>query len=246
MKNKRGEKLRVAISWLAGNICRLLMQVLDLLLVGLTHPTLLWANLRYLLYSLGRSPYRVQRFEQSLLQGRFSFMQDDDVYGETPWWTLRRMLVFLQAKADDCFIDLGSGNGRALYAAIVLFKMRAHGYEFLQSRHAVATHMLQSEQQKDRVQLHHELAWNADLSQADIVLLTWTCMAPHSRKKISQNLRQLQAGSRVIAITHPIELTDDFSLLRHSSMCFSWGRGEVYFYQKKARENPVKNDKSEY
>lgn len=208
------------------------MQLIDLTLVALWRPRLLTAQLHFLTAGLGRSPYRVEPFEQRLNQQKKPFIQDDYVYGETPWWTLRKILKRLAAQPGESFFDLGSGTGRVVLGAVQLGRLRGYGYEQISTRHHLACHVLAPELRAKKIQLQLAESWHAPLDQAQLVLLTWTCMAPASRQRIVAALMRLAKGARIATVTHPIEDNSEFIFLAQQRLCFSWGRGDVYFYRR--------------
>lgn len=200
----------------------------ELLTTTLWSKTLLLADLRWALLALGNSPYRSGTFQQHLVSQQNRADKAAFVFGETPWFTVKKMLQKAQLQRGGTFVDLGSGVGRVVLYASWFFGAKSIGYEVLSQRHQQAEQVVQCSGVAGVTLLCQDLA-SADLERADVVYLVWTCFCQESRARAVASLGLLQPGARIIAATHPI----DSELVEHTCSepaWYSWGRGTVHYY----------------
>ncbi len=180
-----------------------------------------WRRLRF---ELGRrywldTPYAIVRREGAGGQ--------ELIWGETPCATLLAMLRGVDAGPQDVFYDLGCGRGLTVMFAHLALGMRAEGWELLPSFVARARDVSR--------QLGLDVAWHegswleADLSGGTVAFLAWTTYPPPMRREAERRLSTLQAGARVITLTHPLQ-GEAWTLLDKARLRFSWGWGTVYSY----------------
>jgi len=207
------------------------VKAVELARVTLWSPGLLAADLRYGLLSLLRSPYRAGAFEQHLLARRRGGDVDEYIFGETPWFTLRRILRRAGLGSGDLLIDIGAGDGRVLLFAALQLGARAIGYEVIAERADTARRVLAA-CAIDGVTVVHGDGFDADLSGADVVYCAWTCFSPQSRSRLGEVIESLHPGARLITVTHPV-VDDRVESLGTERAWFGWGRSDVYYYRRR-------------
>ena len=116
----------------------------------------------------------------------------------TPERVVQRMLELAEVSKDDVVYDLGSGDGRILFAAAEGFKARAVGIEINatlveQTRERVTELGLE-----ERIQVRQEHLLEADLSAASVVTVY---LLSSSNEVLRPKLeRELKPGSRVVSL----------------------------------------------
>lgn len=150
----------------------------------------------------------------------------------------------------ECFIDLGSGSGKAVHAAALLssFK-RCIGYESVQALHKQAKHassqliQLLPEEYLNHTSVEFEQCdflnkhWP---DNTDFVLVHATCYSNRLRQAIEMKLRQeiTTTGAIVVLVTQELSAAAvEFDLLRALTMRMGWGNASVHIYRR--RETPA-------
>lgn len=103
----------------------------------------------------------------------------------------------------DHVVDMGSGDGVLLFAAIKAGAGTAEGYEVHPMLTAFSRRRAKRKGLEKRVRIHQRSYWNADLSKTDVVLLY---QISGSMQRLGEKLkRELPTGARVIsnAFTFP-------------------------------------------
>ena len=185
-------------------------------------PRLLVANLRIFAASLRDSPYRQRSFRRAFGARRVRQSQGELIYGETPIATVLGALGDVDVGPGTRFVDLGCGRGRVLLAARFL-GAEAHGVELLEEHVDAIREPLEN----TGITLEVGDAADARLDDVDVAFVTWTCMSERSRARLTENLRNLPRGARVLSVTWPID-DDGFETLWMRSIGFTWGRAELY------------------
>lgn len=158
-------------------------------------------------------------------------------YGEIPFATLVDVLTLAKAQAGEIFYDLGSGDGRALFAALLIGSFaKVVGIERLpglvQLSQAYCQQLDSYEYfNKAQVVLTQADYYACDLSEADIVYINATGIFGEDWAKLVDKFQQLKANARVITTSRAIETTD-FELIDARFRPMSWGPNRVFIYQK--------------
>lgn len=103
----------------------------------------------------------------------------------------------------DHVVDMGSGDGTLLFAAIKAGAATAEGYEVHPVLTALSRCRAKRKELGERVCVHQRSYWKADLSGTDVVLLY---QIPGSMQRLGEKLkRELPSGARVVsnAFTFP-------------------------------------------
>lgn len=116
---------------------------------------------------------------------------------------VKRMVALAQIGPDDCVVDLGSGDGRLVFAAAEAGAKQAIGYEI----NAALVRRCRNETERrgltGRVTFKQCSFWDIDLHDADVILMY---QIPYAMKRIGDKLRrELRPGSRIVsnAFTFP-------------------------------------------
>lgn len=174
---------------------------------------------------------------------------DEFVYGEIEFLSFYHILEKIQPQAGEVFYDLGSGSGKAVFAAALSFDFsKVCGIELLPALHRKA----QEQQLKCKnLILRQNKAFQdiylkklagatfirasfleADFSEADIVYVAATCLGEETWAAVIAKLVDLKPGSRVIVATKHIQHAA-FELLESGPELMSWGLCTVNIYKKR-------------
>ena len=97
----------------------------------------------------------------------------------------------------DTVIDLGSGDGRLLIAAARAGAREAIGYEIHPGLVARSNRLTKKESLQNKIRVHRQSFWHADLSSANIVLIY---QISYAMKRLEKKLLdELPVGARVIS-----------------------------------------------
>lgn len=165
------------------------------------------------------------------------------VYGEVSPQAMWEMLHTIEAKPQEVFYDLGSGTGKGvLYAAILFEFAKCKGIEYLEELHAAAEasvpryheHVLPLLTGKKN---HPEISFTCadlrtqDISDADIVFAHCTTWNDELMDGARQKLETLKSGSRVITISRGVE-SPELHYMGYIPVRMAWGNASAYFYQR--------------
>ena len=173
-------------------------------------------------------------------------------YGEIDFWSFADILERIEMSRGDTFVDLGSGTGRALVTAGLLFGpllARVHGVEILQTLHERCEknlHRLSAMLREDDAFAEHaccklssELgdATNnstaaLDWTVADVVFMNSTLFDDRLMLALSALAgAKMRKGTRVITLTRPLS-SSAFSVIDTRNYRMSWGLAMAFFHVK--------------
>jgi len=174
-------------------------------------------------------------------------------YGEIDFWSFADILERVEMSRGDTFVDLGSGTGRALVTAGLLFGpllARAHGVEILQTLQERCVLNLQ----RLSALLHEDDAFSEhtfcklsselgdaldpgtaalDWTVADIVFMNSTLFDDRLMLALSALAgARMRKASRVITLTRPLS-SSAFNVVDSRNYRMSWGLATAFFHVKK-------------
>ncbi len=110
---------------------------------------------------------------------------------------VKRMIKLAKIKETDHVVDLGSGDGRLLVAAIKAGAKSAVGYEVHPGLVRLSRRHIKKLGLEDKIEIKKKSFWKADLSDVDVILLY---QIPFSMKGIEKKVMQeLKEGGRIIS-----------------------------------------------
>lgn len=165
------------------------------------------------------------------------------LYGELPFITCKSMIKKANAKSDGVFFDLGSGTGRIVLAAHMIFDFKkVVGVELLRGLHdkacevrdhfyATIYHQIEEFSQNREIELINESLFNVDLSEADVIFMNHPFKDREMFKKLEEKfLNELKPQTKIITIIRPLE-NKNFKKLASAEYDFSWGKSTAFFYE---------------
>jgi len=164
-------------------------------------------------------------------------------YGELTDQSIAEILEVVKPQPGEIFYDLGSGAGKPVLWASVLYPWRkCCGIELLTGLYELSL------QQAERLKLSAELAkllpdlhlkiefinenfLDSNFSEANVVLTNATAYSPELWTKITEKFLTLPLGARVMVLTKSIYLPE-FEQIHAGSYLMTWGMNSVNFYKK--------------
>jgi hypothetical protein len=159
------------------------------------------------------------------------------IYGSTPWATFMQIAEHLPLEPDDVFVELGSGTGHLCFFMHQALGVQAIGLEALNTFVTTAKTLVQELSQPPYdLDLKGLSFYNLDFMtfhfpRGSIFYLAGTCFPAELQARIAEKLATTRSGTRVIALTHPLE-APGFELLHEIPATFSWGRDIARIYRK--------------
>lgn len=164
------------------------------------------------------------------------------VYGEIEFYAFAQLLQLAEPKPGEIFYDLGSGSGKAVFAADLLYDLqKCCGIEILPALVQLSRECLNSLQQHiNSNEYYGDKQFNIefveadfmkhDISEADIVFVNATGFFGDELSALEQQLKSLKAGSRIIVSSKALE-SDSFELLATRQTLMSWGVSVCRVYE---------------
>lgn len=184
-------------------------------------------------------PYEISHDSRSQLSD-----QDESFrYGEIVPTALYVMLRPIPVAGARVLYDLGSGTGRNVLLAALLFDFaKLVGVELLEGLHLTAEQKLREfdaeirpslprEKRQQIIELRNQDLGEADFSEADVVIAHATCFQPRLMERLGHQAERLKPGSRIILVGKTIS-SPTFSLEKVVPHDMDWGRTPVFFLTK--------------
>ncbi len=183
---------------------------------------------------------RAERIENGYISSTLS-------YGEILFEPFQKLLTILyrhgfSPESGGKFVDIGSGIGKAVFAAALCHQFNACvGIEILSSLHHLAERPI-SEKWRKLAQSKHKGKNNIDISfvrgdaqflehiwqEADVVFAHWTAFGSDLIGKYSKLAVKMKPRSYFISISHPLGPQALFHLLETVEVDMSWGKAIAY------------------
>jgi SAM-dependent methyltransferase len=206
-----------------GVVCR----GLDLVLL-LGRPSLIRPYLAIWIAEWARSPYRWPKSFEAIREARAANKDLRELmYGETPLCTAVWLLWRAGLGRGGRLLDIGAGRGRALLGARYL-GAEAVGVE-LRSEHV---EVVRTALERAGAHLQVGQGASADLCGVTHVLLNWCAFSERSRQEITARLGQAAPGTRLLAVTRPVQPEQWATVARHRGL-FTWGTERVWIQERR-------------
>ena len=150
-------------------------------------------------------------------------------YGETPYFTLKKILNSISPKTNEKFLDLGSGKGRCVFFTACYFGMESLGVDMIPSFNNLSSKV------SNRVSLSLVTFLESDFESIDfsnytIIYICGTCFGKETWDIIHSKLETVNPGTRVISVTYSLQ-SSNLRMISSSLGRFEWGVDNVYTYQ---------------
>lgn len=180
----------------------------------------------------------------SMTERREKGLENDSslTYGEVNFYSFVQILELAAPKEGEIFYDLGSGAGKAVFIAGLVFDFtKVCGVEKLDSLYQMSTTALDKlwtlpqlkelHGKKMNFQFIHDDLLTVDFSEASIVFLQATCFYGPIWDQLMVKLLMLKVGTRVIITTRKLEI-GGFKLNNKNQFLMSWGLCTVSIYER--------------
>lgn len=118
-------------------------------------------------------------------------------YVPTNWQRVEQMIRIARITPEDHVIDLGSGDGRILLAALQAGAKKAEGYEIHRGLVSLSRWMAKKKKLEDRLTVHCRSFWKADLKNCDVIFLY---QLPLSMKLLREKiLKEAKPSARIVS-----------------------------------------------
>jgi len=175
---------------------------------------------------------------------KISYTDKTLTYGEILLDSFFNILKSVEPKENEVFYDLGSGVGKAVFAAHMLFPIKKSvGIELIPDIYLEAIKTVNNFKEKYHKQLFNinekrkidfinKNIFDADFSDGDVIFFHATCFPDQLMVPVSKKIGSVKSGSRVIIITRCL-YSDKFILQRSETHQMGWGQALVNYYIKK-------------
>ncbi len=162
------------------------------------------------------------------------------LYGEINFESFIALLSCCSINKQSCFYDLGSGIGKAVIAATLVYPLqKSVGIEKLETLHNCARQQKQKliletcdESFAERIEFIYADFLQCELKEADLVFINSTAFIGDSWEKIARHLQQLKKGSQCISISKKLP-ANEFKLELKTPVEMSWGVAFAYLHRKR-------------
>mmetsp|Transcript_20054 Transcript_20054/g.28816 ORF Transcript_20054/g.28816 Transcript_20054/m.28816 type:complete len:415 (+) Transcript_20054:111-1355(+) len=172
-------------------------------------------------------------------------LQDEKslIYGEVDFHSFYRVLRKINPSPGGVFYDLGSGTGKAVFAArFVCDFSRCIGIEVLESLHQQAAgivHRYNEDFQEYLTAGMHQMAnvyagsfLDYDWSDGDVVFANSTCYDDQLMADMGEMAKSLKPGAIFVTFTKGLNLPDFFELVERKRYRMSWGPATVFIHRR--------------
>lgn len=154
----------------------------------------------------------------------------DLIYGETPFFTAKKILEWAKVTSSDRFLDLGSGRGHIVFIAAALFGMQSEGIEIVGGLTRIAK-IIADKLHINNVTFHHGNFIECDFSKYTVIYLAGTTFNKKTINDIAQKIKDLPQETKIISLSSPFK-NDLLRFIDSNSFYFSWGKTNVYLQQR--------------
>jgi SAM-dependent methyltransferase len=180
------------------------------------------------------------------LEGREKnqFTSKSFVYGEVVPDSFYQMILDTNPQPGYTFYDLGSGTGKGVILAHLLFKFpRCIGIEYLDTLHNAAIGVqkryeteirpnITTEVEGSIIKFIHGDILKEDLSDADLIFMNSTCFQDDLMEALEPRLETIKPHAQVISLSKALK-SPSFHQHKHKMYEFSWGQATAFYHRKR-------------
>lgn len=166
------------------------------------------------------------------------------VYGEVLPDSFYEIISIMGPRPGQVFYDLGSGTGKAVLLAHLLFDFKKScGIELVDSLYEAAIGVqkrfdngfkpaLRKELDDKKMEFKLGSFLDADISDADIIFMNSTCFQDDLMDALDIKLESLQPHAQVICLSKPLK-SPAFHQYKNKLYDFSWGQATAFFHRRR-------------
>ena len=175
---------------------------------------------------------------------RLAIVNTDLTYGEMAPEVFAEMLAVVKPQPGEVFYDLGSGTGKPIYTAALLYDWKkCCGVELLPGLFEVSCalcprFLAMREVKKYFSGRHFPIEFvlqdflQVDFQEADVVYVHASTFSPYTMEPLALKFRELKSGARIIINTKRLE-DAYFEKISEDDREMEWGVSRVFTYMKK-------------
>jgi len=160
-------------------------------------------------------------------------------YGEIEFSSFIALLAITAPHPKTRFYDLGSGSGKAVLAAAMVFDMHCYcGVELFQELHNAALtqkNLLQQrsayKEKADKIHFIHNNFLNINLHQATLIFINATTLLGPTWDLLNQKLNKESNEDMIIITTSKALKSPAFIITKTTKVMMSWGVVEAYIHR---------------
>jgi len=164
------------------------------------------------------NPYRICR-------------KSGSIYGETPPSSLHRIATFCRLTSKDTWLELGSGRGKGCFWIAQFFGCHTVGIEKISFFYYLSRAI--SFFGRKRISFIQADLSEADFSAASCVYLYSTCMNEEELAILSDKMKALPQGAKVVTVSASLPETPHLALAGSFPLSFPWGDTDGYLHVRK-------------
>jgi SAM-dependent methyltransferase len=197
------------------------------LIVFYKNPLLLLVDIKIFFYYIFNYSLSIQRYEQE--KARLKILDDSClIYGETPYFSLEKILDNIPVTKDSVFFDLGCGKGRLCFYVECMLNVKSFGFDLIPTYIKTANKIATKHGFASKFILKDIFA--VDLKDVDILYVAGTCFSKEQRKKLLNKIISIRPGAWIISTSYGFDHSS-LKLKKELDCWFSWGAGKAYIYQ---------------
>lgn len=180
------------------------------------------------------------------LEGReqHQFTSKSFVYGEVVPESFYEMIVDTNPQPGYVFYDLGSGTGKAVILAHLLFDFsKSIGIEYLDTLYNASEAVLKRYEEEIRptiakqvegriLEVHCGDFLKYDLSNADLIFMNSTCFQDDLMEQLEVKLETVRPHAQIISLSKALK-SPAFHQYKHKMYEFSWGQATAFYHRKR-------------
>jgi SAM-dependent methyltransferase len=165
------------------------------------------------------------------------------VYGEVVPESFYDVIKEANPQPGSIFYDLGSGTGKAVILAHLLFDFpKVVGVELLEGLYNASVQMQKQYEEEFRPKVEERMhgkiielrlgsILDTDISDADFIFMNSTCFQDDLMEEIEKKLEDLRPNATVITLSKAIR-SPAFYQEKHKLFEFSWGQATAFYHRK--------------
>jgi len=164
------------------------------------------------------------------------------VSGEIHFPAFASLLGDLNLPAQFCFLDCGSGRGKAVVAVALLFpKAQLCGLEIRPHLVSISQNLDLRHDVKSRIRFLETNFFDVNWSEADVIFINATGFEGELVKRVEKKLEhEARKTARIVVLSIPLRISGFGELLPPRRYRMSWGNATVYTYRGSGLAPPAK------
>lgn len=166
------------------------------------------------------------------------------VYGEVVPDSFYQLLVDVNPQPGQVFYDLGSGTGKAVFLAHLLYDFsHCKGIELVEPLYEASHQVSQMYESEIRptiidkvddrkVTLIQGNFLEYDMSDGDVIFMNSTCFQDDLMEALEVKLECVHANAHIISLSKPLR-SPAFHQYKHKMYDFSWGQATAFYHRKR-------------